>query len=109
MNHKFIWMGPLLYTIEEVPNLVGTGSNGNLAQFYGQVDFGEQVIKLEQNVSPERQYITLWHELVHVILEQAGQDIPETAVEALGYGIAQVIKENSWMGVYGFPKPEKTT
>lgn len=106
MNHKFIWIGPLLYTIEEVPNLVGTGSNGNLTQFYGQVDFGEQTIKIEANNSPERQYITLWHELVHVIMEQAGQDIPETAVEALGYGIAQVIKENPWMGVYAAKTPD---
>lgn len=100
MNRKFIWIGPLIYTIEDVPNLLGTGKDGNLVQFFGLVDFGDQVIKLEENVSPERQYITLWHEIVHVILEQAGQDIPESAVEALGYGIAQVIKENPWMGIY---------
>lgn len=52
-------------------------------------------ILLERDMNPQMQLITLWHEVIHGILEAAGfSEHDEEIIRALGYGIVQVLRDN---------------
>ena len=94
-----IRIGPLVYQVVEVERFAEPDDNGRYTRYYGQIDYGEQVIRLEANMSPERKWLTLWHEIVHALMEQAGlNQHDEQVVTILGYGIPAVLQDNPWLG-----------
>lgn len=91
-----ITIGPIEYAIEIVPGL--RGDDGK--RLWGEVKWGECriCIKAENHVAQRRQ--TLWHEIVHIILSQAGRQKDsqrEALIEALAYGLMTVVQAHPWL------------
>ena len=65
---------------------------------YGSIDFTESVIKISDGDSRGHQHqcITLWHEILHGIINHACLRVEneEEIVEALSKGIYQVLQDN---------------
>jgi Zn-dependent peptidase ImmA (M78 family) len=65
---------------------------------YGFCDYGRSVITLAKFMKRSHRRATLWHEVIHVILHQAGYaDHDEQMVTALANGIVQVLQDNPEM------------
>ena len=54
----------------------------------------EPAIYLDEAMTPERERITLCHELAHSIESHFGLDLPEEVVDAYGRGILYLIRHN---------------
>jgi hypothetical protein len=92
-------IGALDYEIRHTADLAMAGDDGRYTRLHGRVDFGDQVIEINEGQSPMRDRMTLWHEIIHAILEQAGRDDhDEQLVVILGYGIPAVLQANPWLG-----------
>ncbi len=90
-----IQIGPIWYTIEVVPELTGTGSDGESVWLEGTVRTYRQRIKIEERTGRGVKPIIVIHEAVHAILAQAGIDEHhENVVSALGFGIVSLIQDN---------------
>lgn len=87
-----IKIGPLTYQVKEVEDLRGDAGQS----LFGSVSYGAQVIKIDSGACADRKQAILWHEVLHAILDHAGQGdaVTEEAIVALGFGIAQVLAEN---------------
>lgn len=95
-----VLIGPMTYQIHEVTNLASGRDDGSQVPLHGCVDYGSLIIRLEKHMEDRLKMTTLWHEIVHVILEQSGRDaeVSEEAIVALGYGITAVLANNPWLG-----------
>jgi hypothetical protein len=83
-------IGAVDYQVVEVENLVD-----GVTVLNGHILYNESVIKLEQNMSVQQKDVTLWHEIIHGILTHAGfSNHNEKMVEALGYGVLMVLRDN---------------
>jgi hypothetical protein len=63
----------------------------------GKILYHEAKIYLEETQDPQAMRVTLWHEIIHGILEHAGQSEArdnEPIVHALSYGLTQLIRDN---------------
>lgn len=64
-------------------------------EYLGWVDYGTTVIDLSLAEHEQLRSQTLVHEIIHVIMHQAGfSDHSEAVIEALSHGLIQVIREN---------------
>lgn len=90
-----IKIGGVDYTVEQVDGL----RDGN-ESLNGWIQYNECKILVDAGLSPQRQRIVIWHEVVHGLLEHAGieEDRSEHMVVALGYGIVQALRDNPWLG-----------
>lgn len=81
-------IGPVTYAVrEEVRTAIDAS--------YGCIVYADSLISLMPGQSPIRQQITLWHEMIHGILMQAGVlEHDESVVVAISYGIVQVLADN---------------
>lgn len=63
----------------------------------GEVDYINQEIKIMNDLSNDIKNITLWHEIIHAILNQLGFEESENEhlVQSLATGIHQVISDSS--------------
>lgn len=63
----------------------------------GEVDYINQEIKIMNDLSNDIKNVTLWHEIIHAILNQLGFEDSENEhlVQSLATGIHQVISDNS--------------
>lgn len=96
---KTIRIGLLDYEIRHTNGLSGANEEGKYTRYHGRVYYDDQVIEVEEQASAARQWATLWHETIHVLLEQAGiEEAHEQIVTVLGYGIPAVLQANPWMG-----------
>lgn len=89
-----IRIGGTDYTVIEEKDLRdgNTGLNGHIV-------YNDCQIKVESEMTPHVQWITIWHEVLHGILEHAGMgDHDEKMIIALGYGVAQAIRDNPYLG-----------
>lgn len=94
----WLLIGPMTYTIAEVENLTGTDDENRVVNLLGDVDYDQQLIRIEKNMSAERKHATTWHEVLHVALEQAGIDVhDEQVITVLGYAIHGILVNNPWM------------
>jgi hypothetical protein len=84
---KSVKIGPLVYDMREEARLTAMG-------LYGQLVRTESAIELLPDLPPGMQEITIWHEIVHEILEQIGVKGEETVINRLAYGIVGVLKDN---------------
>ena len=70
--------------------------------FWARLDHNGGKIFLNDAVVGDQKMVTLWHEILHSLLAQAGNmDHNEGQVEALSYGIVQVLKDNKSMRMNG--------
>ena len=93
MKQKKIRIGAIDYTIEMVTDL-RDGDRG----LNGWIRYNDSKVMLDDEMEPQAEYITLWQEILHGLLTQAGmakQD--ERIVEVLSHGIVMVIRDNPWL------------
>ncbi|HUW08772.1 MAG TPA: hypothetical protein VM537_03540 [Anaerolineae bacterium] len=88
-------IGPVVYSIVEVPNLHDGGDGLD-----GQVEYTAAEIRLREGLSPQRRAVVLWHELIHAILENAGQDPGHGVIDAVAYGVYGLLSENPELAKY---------
>jgi len=90
-------VGPMVFEVVEIERLLDSGIDRAL---WGNVCMGEGMVQVEANNSLQQRVLTLVHEIFHIILHQAGhKEMAENEgfVEAISYGIAQVILDNPWI------------
>jgi len=87
------------YAVIEVKGLRDGSTDLN-----GHILYNESEIRVEAEMTAHNKWVTVWHEVIHGILEHAGHGHhEETMVIALGYGISQVLRDNPWLAEYGRP------
>ena len=68
------------------------------AELDGYIRFYNSTISLDMRLNEFAQIQTLWHEIVHALLNNAGiKTVPEEAVDALATGIVGVLQDNEWL------------
>ena len=60
----------------------------------GQVIYHKLAIEINPNVHPAMQPIVVLHEALHAVLGHAGIEHDESTVMALGYGVADLLRDN---------------
>lgn len=107
---RTVKVGPITYIVGEHdwPPDKEAGS-----QAMGRTFSSEGKIMLLRSMPPDVKHITLWHEIIHVILDQAGQDASEGVIEALSHGVVATLGDNPWLGDNAYavfpPNPEPTS
>jgi len=92
---KHIKIGHIRYRIKKIKRL----NDGAAGVMYGQIDYGKSLIELDADMGPQHDRQTLWHEVIHAIMNHAGiQKHDEPLVEIMASGIMQVINDNPEMG-----------
>lgn len=100
---KTLKIGPLDFALEFNTKLVDLRDDGTWRGLHGCVYYRTCKIDIEAEQNMQVQRATVIHEAIHAILYNAGQDIAEDAVVALGVGIYALLKENpaliAWLGL----------
>lgn len=92
---KSIRIGGVEYNI----NLVDHLANGATLA-YGHISWDNSVIELSNDIgtSHQKRCMTLWHEIIHGIVEHANMDIDnsdeEAIVDTIAKGVYQVLQDN---------------
>lgn len=85
-----IEIGPLTYVIEEVPDLYHKG-----IAIFGFFNPSGLSIRVERDIPEQRKRITLWHEILHAILNHAEKGgVDDDIVSILAFGIVDVLRRN---------------
>ena len=95
-----IKIGPIHYVVKEVEGL----RDGD-EKLDGNIKYGEGVIYVEASLtgSPRRQ--VLWHEILHALVVHTGRrKHDDELIDALAYGIMQVLQDNPFLRVKDDPK-----
>ena len=83
-------VGPILYDVKLVDGLFDDHGKLN-----GLILHNDCEILIERSLHDQEKYCTMWHEIIHAIMSQAGiADQDESFVSTLAYGIVNVIKGN---------------
>lgn len=81
-------IGAIRYQVAQEPTLTDTG-------YFGQIRHARCQIAIAGELHPSAAAQTLWHEIIHGILTQAGiTEQPENLVDSMAYGVLQVIRDN---------------
>lgn len=94
---QFIKIGPLVYQVVQMGNdhMIGQNSEGKAISLEGQITYHNLMIRVNSDSDQQVRIVGLWHEALHGILHHAGQGGgPEDVIEALGYGIVALIRDN---------------
>ena len=87
-----IKIGGIDYEVEEVQNLC---AEDGIKRLNGHIIYDSCKIKLDAGLNPQVKNVCLWHEILHGILTHAGiTDHDEAHIEALSYGLVQVLRDN---------------
>lgn len=88
-------IGPILFEVVEEKGLVNGDKTRKLD---GHIRYSDCRIEVEASMAPQAKRQTIWHEIVHGILNQAGYwKQGEELVDALAYGIMSVLQDNPWL------------
>jgi len=91
---KQIKIGGLWYEVK-TSDYMKSGPN-----CYGEIDSLDLTINIRNNIHEEMQKQALLHEIIHGILDNAGYDEQdEKLVQAISYGLIQVITDNPYVFV----------
>lgn len=82
-------IGAIQYKVAYVPDL--KDEKGKLD---GRISHSRTEINVDAGMSHQATVQTLLHEIVHAITTQIGKRTSESEVDALAYGIYQVIRDN---------------
>jgi Zn-dependent peptidase ImmA (M78 family) len=88
-----VQVGAMTYEVRIIPNMHAE------RELYGEVLYGQQIIKIAGDISERRQVNTYLHELTHAILFESGsvedyQD--EQLVRRFSNVLTQVVYANKW-------------
>lgn len=90
-----IIIGPLTYAIVFETRMFRVNEDGSTNWIDGRIEYGKAVVKLNSELADQSVVPVLWHELLHGILDNAGQHVqPEGIIEALANGITQLLRDN---------------
>lgn len=92
-SNLFIKIGAVLYSIgwKHRPRY-----NGKFAA--GVIDYFDQTIDTYLGLAPTVEWINLWHEYLHGILQNAGyENHDEKMISTLAHGICQVLTDNTFV------------
>lgn len=89
-HHEYLIIGPLAYEVVEVDAIDGN------ADMMGSISVYEQTLEIKSGLRDSVRAVTLLHEALHAIAIHIGQDkvMTEDLVEALGYQLYQLIRDN---------------
>ena len=93
-------IGDVTYTISEVEALRRAEDD---AVLYGRIEHMKLKIEVESTLAEPIKRVTLMHEIVHGIFNQAGQDLEDSREElvlALGYGLTALLRNNPALVAY---------
>jgi predicted heme/steroid binding protein len=89
-----VQIGPIPFTIVDEPVAELAEST-----WLGCCNHAKGTITLRDDLSPQIRRSTLWHESIHAILHQAGQNgVDESVVESVANGVMQLLQDNPWFG-----------
>jgi len=80
-------IGALIYDVEE----------RRLKDQCGHCDYEHTCIRIRRSLNPQLKRVTLWHEIIHALLFNAGvyeSEHNEQQIDALAHGIVQVLRDN---------------
>jgi hypothetical protein len=60
----------------------------------GYADATNSSIHIDSGLEAQQQFVTLWHETLHRVMDQAGIVTQEEVIDALANSIAQVLRDN---------------
>ena len=94
-DHKVIRIGGLDYRINYVQGL-----HDDDVKLCGNCSHVQTTIGIEENQSDWSMMQTLFHEILHVVAEQAGQRkaVIHEALAGMAYGLMGVLRDNPWLG-----------
>lgn len=94
MTEQRVKIGPVVCVIEECdwPPDKGDGS-----QPMGRSMEAAGKILLLRSMPDDVKLVTLWHEIIHMLLGQSGHEHDEGVIEAVSHGIVQVLQDNAWL------------
>lgn len=98
---KSIKVGGLLYVVE-----AGTDMPEDTA---GEYSTKELYIHINPNNPPERQWSTLLHEIIHLVSAETGLGLKESAINALEFGLFQVLIDNDFQAAYADTRVRRET
>lgn len=90
-----IRIGGVDYSIQETKAL-----NDGTNMCYGHIDYQKSIIELNpDNQDHQKKCLTLWHEIVHGVVEHANMDVKdsseESIVDTIAKGMYQVLQDNA--------------
>lgn len=85
-----IKIGPLCYSVETVKDLKNDEGDG----LFGEIKYAGQIIRLEEEMTPERAFVVLWHEVLHAIDDQYRLCLGEQGVGTLATALVSLFQEN---------------
>lgn len=86
---EYIDINPVEYEVTFDPLTDEDGS-----RIDGRINPSLGTIIINPNISPANRVITLWHEVLHGIIEQSGLDHDESLIRTLSHGLVRVIRDN---------------
>jgi len=85
-----IIIGAIAYEVIEVAELAS--EHGTLC---GEISSTKCRIRIDADMAAPVKQVTLWHEIIHGILFNAGyREHDEQQIDALAYGLMQVLRDN---------------
>lgn len=90
-----IQIGCVGYTVKEIEDLHKVNDDGQKVWLHGHILHADAEIRVANDQAEDVKVVTVWHEVMHGILQNAGQsNQPEGFIEALSFGLVQVIRDN---------------
>ncbi len=94
-------IGAICYPVVEVHKLKGVDDDGKAVWCLGRFVYAERRIEIDRDLDLVIRPITLLHEVLHGILQNAGlDDQPEPLVRAIAHGVVQVLRDNPGLVTY---------
>lgn len=89
---KRIKISPQTFTVKTVKNL----QDDDGLKLDGRIRYTVSQILIDKDIDDFSKFLTLWHEIAHAILCQAGikAENEETLVDVLAYGLMRVLQDN---------------
>lgn len=95
MLPKRIKIGCVNYKVRPMDDLHKVNEGGVKLWLHGHILLADSEIRIATDQSDDIKLVTAWHEILHGILHNAGQaNQPEGFIEAISFGIVQVIRDN---------------
>lgn len=91
-------IGGMIFDVIRVDELKHPSDNRRLD---GNIRYGECKIYIDTSLSCQAELQTIWHEVIHGILVQAGMSEAadkEDVIEAIAYGVMAVLYDNPLLG-----------
>lgn len=87
-------VGTTTYTVKFVDELFEHGS------MFGEINYVQQIIRIDAGISVERKWQTFFHELTHAILFESGKsngEDDEQLVRMIGNTLTRIAEDNHWV------------